>query len=79
MDREKELVKLVNVLRHTSRMAVQSELTGTDDKGAASFCAETYNRVVAEVVGKLLPVVDNLQRAFDAESSVEAGESSWTQ
>jgi molecular chaperone GrpE len=36
---------------------------------------ETYNRVVAEVVGKLLPVVDNLRRALDAESSLQAGES----
>lgn len=49
MDREKEIVKLVNVLRHTSRMAVQSELTGADDKGAAAFCAEKYNRVLARL------------------------------
>jgi len=36
---------------------------------------ETYNRVVADVAGKLLPVVDNLKRALDAEASVEAAES----
>jgi len=36
---------------------------------------ESYNRVVAEVVGGLLPVVDNLQRALDAEASLEAVES----
>lgn len=36
---------------------------------------ETYGRVAGELVGQLLPVVDNLQRALDAESSVEAGES----
>ncbi len=36
---------------------------------------ETYNRIVAEVAGKLLPVVDNLSRALEAERSVEAGES----
>ncbi len=30
---------------------------------------------MAEVAGKLLPVVDNLSRALDAERSVEAGES----
>ncbi|HEV2799433.1 MAG TPA: nucleotide exchange factor GrpE [Pyrinomonadaceae bacterium] len=36
---------------------------------------ETYNRVVAEVIGKLLPVMDNLRRAHEAESSVEATES----
>lgn len=37
--------------------------------------AETYNRVVADVAEKLLPVSDNLKRALDAESSVEAAES----
>jgi molecular chaperone GrpE len=36
---------------------------------------EAYNRVVAEVAGKLLPVVDNLSRALEAERSVEASES----
>jgi molecular chaperone GrpE len=36
---------------------------------------ETYNRVVGEVVRKLLPVVDNLGRALDAERSLEASES----
>jgi molecular chaperone GrpE len=36
---------------------------------------ETYGRVVADVVGNLLPVVDNLRRALDAESSIEASES----
>jgi molecular chaperone GrpE len=37
--------------------------------------SETYNRVVAEVVGKLLPVMDNLRRAHEAESSIESTES----
>jgi molecular chaperone GrpE len=37
--------------------------------------SETYNRVVADVATKLLPVSDNLKRALDAESSVEAAES----
>jgi molecular chaperone GrpE len=36
---------------------------------------DTYQRVVADLVGQLLPVIDNLRRALDAESSVEAGES----
>lgn len=36
---------------------------------------ETYNRVVADIAAKLLPVSDNLKRALDAESSVEAAES----
>jgi molecular chaperone GrpE len=36
---------------------------------------EIYNRVVGDVVSKLLPVVDNLRRALDAEASMEAAES----
>ncbi len=36
---------------------------------------DTYNRVVAEAARKLLPVMDNLTRALDAERSVESGES----
>lgn len=36
---------------------------------------ETYNRVVADVAAKLLPVSDNLKRALEAESSVEGAES----
>ncbi len=36
---------------------------------------ETYNRVVADIVAKLLPVLDNVKRALDAEASVEASES----
>ena len=36
---------------------------------------ETYNRVVADVAAKLLPVLDNLKRALDAEASVEGSES----
>jgi len=37
--------------------------------------SETYNRVVADVATKLLPVVDNLKRALEAESTVESSES----
>lgn len=37
--------------------------------------SETYNRVVADVAAKLLPVLDNLKRALDAEASVEGSES----
>jgi molecular chaperone GrpE len=36
---------------------------------------ETYNRLVGEVAGKILPVVDNLGRALDAERSLETSES----
>jgi molecular chaperone GrpE len=37
--------------------------------------SETYNRAVADLVAKLLPVLDNLGRALDTEASVEATES----
>jgi molecular chaperone GrpE len=36
---------------------------------------ETYNRVVADIAEKLLPVSDNLKRALETEASVEAAES----
>lgn len=37
--------------------------------------ATTYNRVVADIAAKLLPVLDNLKRALETEASVEASES----
>jgi molecular chaperone GrpE len=37
--------------------------------------AETYNRVVADIAAKLLPVLDNLKRALETEASLEASES----
>ena len=36
---------------------------------------ESYNRMVGDVVSKLLPVLDNLRRALDAESTLQANES----
>jgi molecular chaperone GrpE len=36
---------------------------------------DTYNNALGEVVGRLLPVLDNLQRALDTENSKEASES----
>jgi molecular chaperone GrpE len=67
---------------------VESELAETQDRLArrqADFenyrkrtereRGETYNRVVAEVVTKLLPVIDNLRRALESERSLEANES----
>ena len=48
MEREKELVKLINVLRRTSRMALQSEWTGGKED-AAVFCTEQYNRVLSRL------------------------------
>jgi len=37
--------------------------------------SETYNRVVADIAAKMLPVSDNLKRALETEASVEAAES----
>lgn len=37
--------------------------------------SENYNRMVGEVVSKLLPVLDNLRRALDAEKILQANES----
>jgi hypothetical protein len=48
MEREKELAKLINVLRRTGRMAMHSEWTGSDKDGAA-HCAGQYNRVLARL------------------------------
>ena len=48
MEREKELAKLINVLRRTSRMAMQSEWTGSG-QDAAAFCTEQYNRVLTRL------------------------------
>ena len=48
MEREQELTKLINVLRRTARMALQSEWTGTGQDSAA-FCVEQYNRVLSRL------------------------------
>jgi hypothetical protein len=48
MEREREIAKLVNVLRRTSRMALHSEWTGGKED-AARFCVEQYNRVLARL------------------------------
>src|SRR2546421_3169812 len=50
MEREKELLKLINVLRRTGRMALQAEWTGAGkDPGTAAYCAGQYNRVLARL------------------------------
>ncbi len=48
MEKEKELRKLINVLRRTARMAMQSEWTG-GQQDSAPYCAEQYNRVLARL------------------------------
>ena len=48
MEREKELAKLINVLRRTARMAMQAEWTGGKED-AANLCVDQYNRVLARL------------------------------
>src|SRR4026207_996962 len=48
MERDKEIAKLINVLRRTARMALQSEWTGGKED-AAAFCTDQYNRVLARL------------------------------
>src|SRR5262245_33475660 len=60
MEREKELIKLINVLRRTSRMALQSEWTGGKED-AAVFCTEQYNRVLA----RLKEIDQGLAKVFE--------------
>ena len=61
MEREKEIAKLVNVLRRTARMALQSEWTG-GGKDTAAFCVEQYNRVLA----RLKEIDPDVGTVFDA-------------
>ena len=48
MEREREIARLVNVLRQTARMAMQSEWTG-GAQDTAAFCVDQYNRVLARL------------------------------
>jgi len=72
MERDKEISKLVNVLRRTARMAMQSEWTGSSND-AGGFCAEQYNRVLArlkEIDPEITPIFAPL--APDSSLSVAA-------
>jgi len=81
-----EVAELVATRAELKRL--QAELAEAKDAGArrqADFDnyrkrierdrAETHNRIVGDVARQLLPVVDNLSRALDAERSVENRES----
>jgi hypothetical protein len=47
-EKDREIAKLVNVLRRTARMAMQVEWTG-GSQDAAAHCVEQYNRVLARL------------------------------
>ena len=68
MERQKELIKLINVLRRTSRMALQSEWTGGKED-AAAFCTDQYNRVLARLK-EIDPGVGVVFEPFPAGSSL---------
>ena len=48
MEREKEIARLVNVLRKTARMAMHSQWTGSAED-AAGYAVDQYNRVLARL------------------------------
>src|SRR5688572_10424890 len=68
MEREKELAKLINVLRRTARMALQSEWTGGKED-AAAFCVDQYNRVLARLK-EIDPSVGTIFEPLPAGSSL---------
>lgn len=68
MEREKELAKLINVLRRTARVALQSQWTEANGD-AAKFCVEQYNRVLARLK-ELDPSVSTLFELLAAGSSL---------
>jgi hypothetical protein len=68
MERDKEIAKLVNVLRRTARMAMQSEWTGSS-QDAGAFCAEQYNRVLARLK-ELDPEINPIFAPVSADSSL---------
>jgi hypothetical protein len=62
MERDKELSKLVNVLRRTARMAMHGEWTGSSED-AAAFCVDKYNRVLTrlrELEPAVAPIFEQL-------------------
>ena len=58
MERKQEIAKLVNVLRRTARMALQSEWTG-GSADAAAFCVDQHNRVLSRL-NELDPEIANV-------------------
>ncbi len=70
MEREQEIKKMINVLRQTARMAIQSEWTGST-KDAATLCVERYNRILARL-RELDPTVANIFEPLAAECSLGA-------
>jgi hypothetical protein len=68
MEREKELAKLINVLRRIGRAA--SHAAWSRDPDAARFCALQYNKVLARVT-ELEPAAARLFVALPQTSSAD--------
>jgi len=71
-----ELKRLQNALAEAQDAALRRQADFENyRKRVERERTDTYHRVVADVARKLLPVMDNLTRALDAERSVESVES----
>ena len=71
-----ELKRLQNALTEATDAAARRQADFENyRKRVERDRTETHNRIVADVARKLLPVLDNLNRALDAERTVEAQES----
>ena len=68
MERDRELAKLINVLRRIARAA--SHAAWSRDTDAARFCAVQYNKVLARVV-ELEPAVAPLFVALPENASAD--------
>ncbi len=68
MERERELAKLVNVLRQTARMAFHSARSGSA-QDSATFCVEQYNRVLTRLK-EIDPSVGGIFQPLAAGSSL---------
>lgn len=68
MEREKELHKLIALLRRTARTAMQAQWTG-GDADAAAFCVRQYNKVLARLQA-MDPDLDDLFEPLEEGSSL---------
>lgn len=66
MERQKEITKLVNVLRRLARMAQQANWTGNDTEGVA-YSVQQYNRVLERLI-KIDPDVESVFSPLDDDS-----------
>lgn len=69
MERDKEIQKLVNVLRKTARMAQQAGWTGNESTTSTSFNVDQYNRVLARLI-ELEPTVESVFQPLEEDASL---------